>query len=145
MKKETLIIFLLAIPASLSFQAAAGPDIYKHVDKDGNITFTNRRIPNAEKISLASYSRTPSSSKTSVNTSKPSTAAQKERNLPRRTILENELLTEEQLFTDTQRLLQQFASEPRAENHHEKAVRLRNKLFQHQRNISALKKELARL
>lgn len=136
-------MLLLPLLTSLSVQAIAGTEIYKHVDKDGNITFTNRRIPNAEKISLASYSRK-SPSNQPGSTAAQINPLQKERNLKRRTILEKELLTEEQLFSNTQSFLKQAANEQKADNHQERVVQLRNKLFLHQRNITALKKELTR-
>ncbi|MDE2389493.1 MAG: DUF4124 domain-containing protein, partial [Betaproteobacteria bacterium] len=61
MKTKTLFILAVLISLTPIPQAIAQANIYKHVDKDGNITFTNRRIPNAEKISIASYSRNPES------------------------------------------------------------------------------------
>lgn len=137
-------ILLIAIP-----QAMAGTNIYKHVDKDGNITFTNRRIPNAEKISIASYSRNAESApvKSQSNGSPPRVkdTTQKERDSMRRQILQKELSLEEKHLTDTQTHLDQFSNTPGAGNSQDKVVQLRNKLFQHQRNISALKKELAKL
>ena len=123
-------------------QAIAGSDIYKLVDKDGNITFTNRKTPNAEKISVASYSPNPSANKSSQNRTAASSST--ERSGMRRKILENELLTEQQLFSDTQIFLDQTSQMPRSESSQQKLVQLKNKLFMHQRNIAALKKELGR-
>jgi hypothetical protein len=45
MKTGTLLILFALILLSSISQAIAETNIYKHVDKDGNITFTNRRIP----------------------------------------------------------------------------------------------------
>ena len=149
MKTGTLFILsalmlLISIP-----QAMAETNIYKHVDKDGNITFTNRRIPNAEKVSFASYSRNAESGPVKLqsngNAPRVKDTTQKERDSLRRQILQKELSVEEKNFNDTQTHLDQFSNTPEAGNSQDKVVQLRNKLFMHQRNITALKKELARL
>lgn len=127
-----------------AFQAIAGTDIYKHVDKNGNITFTNRKIPNAEKISLASYAPKSSTNKIQPQAARTSFSSPNERSGMRRKILESELLTEQQLFADTRLSLDQIADAPQSENTQQRSVQLKNKLFMHQRNIAALKKELAR-
>jgi len=62
----------------------------------------------------------------------------------RRQILKKELVAEEKLFTDTQNFLDQIMNKQEPSNYQEKVVQLKNKLFLHQRNISALRKELAR-
>ena len=143
MKIRTLFVVLaLILGVSLS-NAIAGTEIYKYVDKDGNITFTNRRISNAKKISIASFSRSAEQSGLQLKSPRIKETAQKERDVMRRQILEKELVTEEKLFNDTQHFLLQISNND-TENK-EKAVQLRNKLFLHQRNITALKKELAKL
>lgn len=149
MKTRTLFILVALIVLGFIPQGIAGSDIYKHVDKDGNVTFTNRRIPNAEKISIASFSRyaEPSSTRLQSNGNAPRVkdTTQKERDSVRRQILEKELQTEEKHFTDTQVHLDQHTNDSGAGNTQEKVVQLKNKLFLHQRNITALKKELAKL
>lgn len=147
--KTKIFITLILLQLGFVSQGIAGSVIYKHVDKDGNITFTNRHIPNAEKISLASFSRNgeigQSKLRSNSNTPHAKDSAQSERDSMRRKILEKELLTEEKLFTDTQTTLDQISSYPDISNSQEQIVQLKNKLFLHQRNITALKKELARL
>ncbi|MBS0299508.1 MAG: DUF4124 domain-containing protein [Proteobacteria bacterium] len=149
MKTKTLFILAAFIfPGSIP-HAIAQTNIYKHVDKDGNITFTNRRIPNAEKISIASYSRNSESNPTRLqsngNAPRIKDTTQKERDTVRRQILQKELTAEEKHFSETQTHLDQFSNNPEAGNFQEKTVQLKNKLFLHQRNITALKKELGRL
>lgn len=143
MKIKALFILLIII-LNPSSNAIAGTNIYKHVDKDGNITFTNRRISNAQKISIASFSRNTEQSG-SQSKSRVKDTTQKERDTMRRQILEKELVSEEKFFSDTQNSLLQINSNVESSNYQEKSVQLKNKLFLHQRNIAALKKELARL
>lgn len=149
MKTKTVFILAVLVLLAPIPQAIAQTNIYKHVDKDGNITFTNRRIPNAEKISIASYSRNSGSSPTRLqsngNAPRVKDTTQKERDTTRRQILQKELITEEKHFTETRTHLDQFSNNPDAGSFQEKIVQLKNKLFLHQRNITALKKELARL
>ena len=149
--RKLSLIFVTMLLGFLS-SAVAGKDIYKFVDKDGNITFTNRPVRNAQRINIASYSRntgtviTQRSSTASASTaSTPSVKnnTQKERDGTRRQILEKELHSENKLLFDTQQSLSQMSKND--ENFQDdKVVQLKNKLYLHQRNISALKKELSK-
>jgi hypothetical protein len=141
--KALFIILILMLSNSLSY---AGTSIYKYVDKDGNITFTNRRISNAQKISITSFSGDNKQSSGSPSKSpRVKDTTQKERDVMRRQILEKELETEEKLFIDTQNFLLKISNTEESNHYQEKTVQLKNKLFLHQRNITALKKELAKL
>lgn len=142
MKTRTLLTLLALILLGYLPKATAGTDIYKHVDKEGNITFTNRPVSNAQKFSVASFSRNTEGLQPSSPRVKET--IQKERDAMRRQILKKELVTEEKLFTDIQNFLEQVISTRESNNHQQKVAQLRNKLFLHQRNISALRKELAR-
>ncbi|MER2511793.1 MAG: DUF4124 domain-containing protein [Nitrosomonas ureae] len=149
MKTITLLILLIfMLPIDLP-QAMAGSEIYKYVDKDGNITFTNRRAPNAEKISIASFSRNTKSSQSkpgsSLNLPRVNDTTQKNRDAMRREILQKELIAEEKLFSETRNFLDEILNKPEFKNSfQEKTVQLKNKLLLHQRNVAALKKELSR-
>ncbi|WP_240143475.1 DUF4124 domain-containing protein [Nitrosomonas sp. JL21] len=135
------MFFILLKPS----HAVAGADIYKYVDKDGNITFTNRRISNGQKISLASFSRNAGQSLSRSKHSPSKITSNNERDITRRQILEKELATEEKLFTETQTSLTQIKDNENTGILPEKSVQLKNKLFLHQRNIAALRKELSKL
>ncbi len=63
----------------------------------------------------------------------------------RRQILKKELITEEKLLSDTQNFIEQISNNPQSNNSQETVIQLKNKFFLHQRNITALKKELAKL
>ena len=125
--------------------AIAGADIYKYVDKDGNITFTNRRISNGQKISIASFSRSTVQPGVRSKLSQSKSAPLAERDSLRRKILEKELAMEEKLFTETQNSLVEMDNNWSTGTPPEKSVQLKNKLFTHQRNIAALRKELGKL
>ncbi len=145
MKIQVLFIISIVLPLVLFSSVSAGTEIYKYVDKDGNITFTNRRISNAQKISIASFSRNNEQSGLRSTSPRVKDSTQKERDAMRRQILEKELVTEEKLLTDTQNFLEEIRSNSKSGNYQERVVQLQNKLFLHQRNIAALKKELTKL
>lgn len=149
MKTITLLILLIFIFPSGFPQAMANSEIYKYVDKDGNITFTNRRVSNAEKISIASFSRNTKSSQSKpssdLNLPRVNDTTQKNRDVMRREILQKELIAEEKLFSETRNFLDEIRNKPELKNNsQEKTVQLKNKLLLHQRNVAALKKELGR-
>lgn len=147
MKIRALFILLVLIILCSSPNVIAGKDIYKHVDKDGRITFTNRPIHNAHKVTVASFSRNSEPKKLGVQTnfSRVKDTTQKERDVMRRRILEKELVSEEKLFADIENYLAQISNHRKLSNYQEKVIQLENKLILHQRNITALKKELANL
>lgn len=149
MRIRNLSVIFVTMLLGLTSNAVVGKDIYKLVDKEGNITFTNRAMRNAQKISLASYSKN-SYATTVIQKSSQASApsiknnTQKERDGTRRQILEKELGSENKLLLDTQQSLSQMSkNDENAQD--DKFLQLKNKLFLHQRNISALKKELSRL
>ncbi|GJL76166.1 MAG TPA: DUF4124 domain-containing protein [Nitrosomonas sp.] len=142
-------IFIILILLSFNFTSAshAGSTIYKHVDKDGNITFTNRPITGGQKFQSALQSHRPqiSSPKTLNHFPKESVNTQNKRDINRRTILEHELATEMKLFSDTQKNLVTLHNDEENSRQKENVRQLQSKLQRHQNNITALKMELTKL
>lgn len=147
MEIRTLPVLLILLLLCSLPKAIAGTSIYKHVGKDGRITFTNRPINNAQKVSIASFSKSAKPNKSGLQPGVPriKDTTQKERDVMRHQILEKELVTEEKLLTDTQNFLNQISNDRESGNYREKVIQLKNKLFLHRRNITAIKKELASL
>lgn len=150
MRIRNLSVIFVTVLLGFTPVTVAGKEIYKLVDKDGNITFTNRPTRHAQKINLASFSGSASTHTANTVTQKPISApsiksnAQKERDGTRRQILEKELHSENKLLFDTKQSLSQI-SQSNDNLQDGKIAQLKSKLFLHQRNISALKKELSRL
>ena len=150
MRIRNLSVIFVTVLLGFTPVTVAGKEIYKLVDKDGNITFTNRPTRHAQKVNLASFSGNANTRSTDTviqkSTSAPSikSNAQKERDGTRRQILEKELHSENKLLSDTKQSLSQI-SQSDDSLQDGKIAQLKNKLFLHQRNISALKKELSRL
>lgn len=118
---------------ALAAASVAHAEIYKHVDAQGRVTYSNVPMKGATKLNLDPLTTAAPSPR--PRTSAPSPAGfpkvdndtQKKRDETRRKILEEELAAEEQLLVDATR------------------KQAREEIELHGKNISALKKELANL
>lgn len=145
MKTKIHLVVLFLVLSYVHPALLAGSNIYQHVDKEGNITFTNRPISNAKKIYVGSYSpkKYASSSPTIKSFSTPvKDSMQKERNVMRQQILKKELSAEIRLLSATLDQLDEVTGEHKSTQQQEKTVQLKNRLSLHRRNIAALRKEL---
>lgn len=138
------LVFLLACGASVH------AEIYKHVDAEGRITFSNIPMKGAVRLDLNRVpvsipSNAPgrgptaraSSTPTPADFPKVDKATQGKRDVLRRQIWQDELGNEEKLLTEARARLAK--AEP------DKAARLREDVLMHEKNIEALKKEMARV
>lgn len=131
--KSKILIFQ-GITALLAFLAttALHAEIYKHVDPQGRVTYSNVPIKGAIKLNLEPLSTIPSpraksSASSPAGFPKVDNETQKKRDDTRRRILEEELSAEEKLLADAVR------------------GQSREEIELHEKNISALKKELSNL
>lgn len=140
-------------------------DIYKHVDENGNITFTNTPMKGAQRIVVEQYSPAPSSktrrsnatTTSSVSTPSPAafprvdTGSQKERDVNRRRILEEELAAEQRLLAERKKELSEAEANRSAEEktnpqkYVERIGRLRENAVLHEKNVAALQTELSKI
>ena len=144
-----LVLFLTA--ALLAQPAAA--EIYKYVDENGRITYTNVPKKGAKKLDLESGSPT----KSRVGNVGPSSfpkvdnQTQRKRDDQRKQILHEELATEEKSLVDAKNALKvgeaiRLGDEVRnPAKYVERVKRLKDDVVLHERNIEALKKELGDL
>ena len=156
--KNLAFILILVISASASV-AKAGTEIYKHVDKDGKITFSNKRTKGASRVQVA-----PSTSKFNTNTlennkkfPKVSNNSQKTRDNKRRQILEHELDTEFKLLANAKQTLTRTLensgvistsitqTQQDSKKLNNKIKMIQKRVLLHEKNIVALKKELGGL
>lgn len=145
MKTKIQLVVLFLVLSFVHPAVVAGSNIYQHVDKEGNVTFSNRPIGSAKKIYIGSYSprKYASNSPALKSFSSPvKDSMQKERNVMRQQILKKELTTEIKLLAATLDHLDEVAGEHQSAQQQEKTVQLKNKLSLHRRNIAALRKEL---
>ena len=136
--------------------------ICKYIDPDGNVVYSNVAPPKGlRKLSCEIADDTPprkSSSGTSGNASvstRPSSFAridpetQKSRDQKRRKVLDDELASEEKLLRDARAAYGNGAPPPLsdeqndAEKYRQRIGRLRQSVQVHERNVEALRKEIA--
>lgn len=120
-------------------------DIYKHVDMNGRITYSNKAVSGANKLSANS----PLSTNNYPNVSHD---AQAKRDLKRRQILEKELAAEKKLYVNAKQSLinakknakaSRYNSKHSQENLTQYSKELKSRRLLHERNITALRIELA--
>ena len=169
---RTRISFVIPILLAIGTAMATGvhAEIYKYVDKEGRITYSNSPMKGAKKLYLDPPSA-PSKAKVSTpeNFPRVDSRVQKERDLGRRKILEDELAAEEKLLADARQALKEGEGNPETfktsrvitgkdgkpatvtETRHnvakydEKIKKLQDGVALHEKNIVALKKELANM
>lgn len=129
----------------LTAQPAAAGTIYKYVDQEGNVTYTNVPLRGAQAIVLppskSSRSTPPSPApRASDAEAMVSPELQKQRDGERRRILETELANEQRAMADAQRALAD--AEARRLPPPEQQKR-RDELKDRERNVAALQRELA--
>lgn len=126
MKKNFLVVFPVLMFIGIPMATVATAEIYRHVDNNGQVTYTNTRIKGAKKVYLK---RTLAKAKSSAPNSFPrvNRKVQKKRDLKRRNILRNELALEQKLLSNAKQTFK------------------KDDVSLHRRNIIALKKELKNL
>ncbi|PHV10368.1 DUF4124 domain-containing protein [Chitinimonas sp. BJB300] len=128
------------------FVLPAVADIYKHVDKDGQVTYSNIPIKGAKRMELdplppnsvpaprSGQSRA-ANNPTPGNFPRVDSATQKNRDEGRRQILQDEMASEQKLLTESR---QRLTAAPQD-------AKLRDKTLFHEKNIETLQKEIARV
>lgn len=151
MKPQYLVALVCAWPL------LAQADIYKAVDADGHVTYSSTPIAGGKKIILDPLPTMvpPGKARTPADFPKVDGAKQKERDAMRRKILQDELDAEENLLKESQQNLAEASPEVfrgpdgktyrNVAKYEEKAKQLNEQVELHQRNIEALKAELAKL
>ncbi len=131
----------------------AKADIYKSVDEDGRVTYSNVPSKGAQKLNLEPLNTVPlSKPSTQPPGSFPKVDAetQKNRDKVRRQILENELTQEMNQLEDAKKALAEGESvrlggERNYQKYLDRIQPLKDAVAEHQKNIDALKEELAGL
>lgn len=151
----SLLLILLGSPA--------WADIYKHVDEHGNITFTNTPVRGAQRIFVepgyaaprqANKARNNEAGTPRVNTPahfpRVDSGTQKERDVNRQRILQDELASEQRLLAEQKKALAEAETSRSAEEkanpqkYLDRIGRLRESLQLHEKNVAALQTELGK-
>ncbi len=155
-------LFILSCAMQISWAQA---EIYKYTDPDGHVTYSSTPIKGAKKLDLESAAPNPSPSHSRSNEEEISPASfpkvdsdtQKNRDETRRKILEDELSNEAKLLAEARQNLKDGRENPEVfrtkdgkiyrnvAKFNEKISRLENEVTLHEKNIDALRTELANL
>lgn len=132
--------------------APAAAEIYKYVDENGRITYTNIPKKGAKKLDLDPVSAAKTrNSAGPADFPKVDNHTQKKRDDLRKQILQDELANEEKALADAQKALKdgeatRIGDEARNDQKHlDRVKKLKDNVSLHERNIVALKKELGDL
>jgi len=143
-------LLLLAVIAAITPPASA--EIYKYVDENGRITYTNIPKKGAKKLDLDPISAAKTRNSTGpADFPKVDGQTQKKRDDLRKQILQDELSSEEKSLADAQKALSEGertrlgdeAKNP--QKYLDRIKKLKSNVSLHERNITALKKELGGL
>lgn len=147
------IKLLLICGLLLSHDALA--DIYKYVDENGRITYSNIPVRGGKKLNLEPLSTIPASrprpaAAVPAGFPKVDGETQKKRDDTRRQILEDELAAEEKQLADARTALTEgeglrLGSERNYQKYLDRIQGLKDNVTLHEKNVEALKKELAGL
>ncbi len=148
MKSGRLLILLFLVQSGW-----AEAEIYKHVDAQGNVTYSNAPIKGGKKLNLeplptmAPYSGVPNID----------SDTQRRRDKARRQILEDERSSEERKLTQARQELQNAQENPEVrrgpagnvmvdnEKQDERIRVLQDQVSSHERNLDMIRNELSRL
>lgn len=141
-------IFWLAALLALAFPA--GAEIYKFVDENGRVTYTNIPKKGAKKLDVGGADAARNRANAGPSSfPKVDSQTQKKRDDMRKQILEDEMATEQKALADAHKALKEgeAARLPDETNNPQKYLervkKLRSNVTRHEQNIDALKKELA--
>jgi len=132
--------------------AYAWADIYKKVDEDGRVTYSNVPSKGAQKLNLEPLNTVPASkpkSQSPDNFPRVDSGTQKERDYKRRQILENELAQEMNQLEEAQKAVAEGQEVRLGDERHnyqkylDRVQRLKDAVAEHEKNIDALRQEIA--
>ena len=121
-------------------------EIYKHIDADGHVTYSSAPMKGSKKLDLEPMNISSPPARVRNSETSPSdfprvdSNTQKSRDGTRRNILEDELAAEEKLLADARRNLKEGEGLPPG-----KMKTLQEQISLHNKNVDALKSELANL
>lgn len=147
------VLMLVFSVGLIGYIAPSQAEIYKQVDKQGRVTYSNVPAKGAKKMDLDPLGTFPAikpkSTGTSTNASKIDPDTQKKRDDVRRKILEQELAEEEKLLEAAKQTYNGGEPERLGDERHnyqrylDRTAALKETVQLHEKNVAALKQELA--
>jgi len=147
--------YLMLLPC-LAYAGCAQADIYKRVEANGNVTYSNTPIKGGKKIELEPLPTMAPYKESDAERNRVNQLTQKGRDQQRRKILEDELATEEKALDEARQNLKDAQDNPQISHANGKTFRnvegqedaiqaAQEQVTQHERNVDALKTELSQI
>lgn len=136
---------------ALLLPGIASAEIYKYVDEQGRVTYTNIPKKGSKKLDVGATNTPQRGNVGPSSFPRIDQQTQKKRDDTRKKILEDELATEQKSLTESQQALkdgegQRLGDEARNyQKYLDRVKKLKDNVTLHERNIEALKKELSGL
>jgi len=141
----------LAVIFFCTLSVAAQAEIYKYMDENGRVTYSNIPKKGAKKLDLETVSTTSGSKSrnaaTPANFPKVDGETQKKRDDVRRKLLEEELANEQKLTVSAKQALKEgeatrLGDERNYQKYLDRVQKLKDTVTSHEKNVEALQKEL---
>ncbi|MBU0620511.1 MAG: DUF4124 domain-containing protein [Gammaproteobacteria bacterium] len=151
---------LIMLGCAATFAIEAQAEIYKRVDEDGHVTYSSTPIKGAKKLHLEplpTMAPPPKARSTPGDFPRVNSETQERRDDTRRKILEDELATETEALEEARARLKEGQDTPEVSKgpdgqtyrnvakYQEKVAALQEEVDAHEKNVEALKTELANL
>lgn len=140
------------------YGGAAQAEVYKYIDAQGHVTYTNMPTKGAQRVQLTPLSsyRSPDGQikkrpeASSGLNAKVDSGTQKQRDGGRRKILEQELANEQKALTDAEKVLVEGKAtrngdERNYQKYQDRIKGLQDNVTAHQKNIAAIRQELGQV
>lgn len=138
--KINSIVFL----ALFSFSCTTQSEVYKHVDENGNVTYSNTPLEDSKKLSLPPLIVMPGTDlESKVRTPKPSeNYNEKQRKVVKKKIADEVKLLEDKKKEYNDGEPERFGSERNYQRYLDRVQRLKDEIVLHEENIRTLEIEL---
>ncbi len=138
--KINSIVFL----ALFSFSCTTQSEVYKHVDENGNVTYSNTPLKDSKKLSLPPLIVMPGTDlESKIRTPKPSeNYNKKQRKVVKKMIADEAKLLEDKKKEYNDGEPERFGSERNYQRYLDRIQRLKEEIVLHEENIRALEIEL---
>lgn len=145
----------LLFSGSLAWSGLALAEVFKSVDSNGRVTYSNTPSSNADKVELAPLNTIPAPKRkpqvaTPADFPKVDNDTQRKRDELRRKILVDELAAEQRQLAEAKKALVEgeavrLGNERNYQKYLDRVQKLKDDVTMHQKNVQALEKELGKI
>lgn len=140
---------------TIAWSAVVGAEVFKSVDSNGRVTYSNVPSNNADKVELAPLNTIPAPKRkpqvaTPADFPKVDNDTQRKRDELRRKILVDELAAEQRQLSEAKKALAEgeavrLGNERNYQKYLDRVQKLKDDVTMHEKNVQALQRELGKL